>query len=95
MTASVRSVEVAHPVADRRRGGDDIGGHLAHPLFGESVDRTRYGQRRDHAAGVVADRGGDGVQPLLQFLDRERVPVARGRLDLRLEFALRGDRVAR
>jgi len=56
--------------------------------FGESVDRTRYGQRRDHTAGVVADRGGDGVQPLLQFLDRERVSIARGRLDLRLEFAL-------
>ena len=87
MTASVRSVEMAHPVADRRRGGDDIGSRLAHAFFGESVDRTRYGQRRNHAAGVVADRSGDGVQPLLQFLDRERVPVARGRLDLRLEFA--------
>src|SRR5712675_999892 len=61
MTASVPSVEMAHPVADRRRGGDDIGGHLAHAFFGESVYRTRYGQRRDHTAGVVADRGGDGV----------------------------------
>ena len=63
MTASVRTVEMAHPVADRRRGGGDIGGRLAHAFFGESVDRTRYGQRRDHATGVVAQRGGPALKP--------------------------------
>src|ERR1700704_3376573 len=63
MTASVPSVEMAHPVADRRRGGDELGGHLAHAFFGESVDRTRYGQRGGDHAWVVAGRGGCAVTP--------------------------------
>src|SRR4029453_10930387 len=90
MTASV---EVAHPLADRRRGGDDIGNHLAHPLFGESVYWTRNTKRRNDAAGVITNRGGDGVESVLQFLDRDRVSVSGGRLDLRLELPLRRDRV--
>ena len=49
----------------------------------------------EEAARVVADRCGDGVQPFLQLLDRGRVAVARGGLDLRLELPLRCDGVRR
>ena len=79
-------------MTDRRGRGDHIGDHLVQALFGESIDRTGYRQGGDHFAGVVADRRGDRVESLLQFLDGECVSVPRGRLDLRVEFPVRRDR---
>ena len=90
MTARRRpgSVEMAHPVADRRRRGDHIGDHVAQSLFAEPVDRTRTLSAAITLPVWSRTGAAIGVEPVLEFLDGGRVSVPRGGLDLRLEFAV-------